>query len=303
MRTLVDSFGSPFFQRALVEVIVVGVLTGVVGVHVLLRRLPFFVVAMSHATFPGIVVASVVGWSIWVGGVAAGLVCVVGLVAIGALHRVDGTAAIGVVLAGAFAAGVLVLSAQPNGSRDLSSFLVGSVLTVTRSEIIGTALVGVAVLGVLTALDKELVASAFDPVASAALGYRTGALDAVVLVLVTVTLVSSVPAVGTLLAVAMLTVPALVARQWTDRIGPMRVVAAVVGAASGVVGLCVSAVWQVAAGGAIALVATVFFGLSAAVSGSLRSARRDRSGARAPRTPHRRPRRGSPPPMPARAAG
>jgi len=55
--TLLESLRSPFFQRALLESVLVGAITGIVGVHVLLRRLPFFVVAMSHATFPGIVLA------------------------------------------------------------------------------------------------------------------------------------------------------------------------------------------------------------------------------------------------------
>ena len=72
-------------------------------------------------------------------------------------------------------------------------------------------------------------------------------------------------AIGTLLAVALLTIPALAARQWTDRVGPMTVVAAALGAASGVLGLCLSAVLDVAAGGAIALTATGLFALSAGV--------------------------------------
>ncbi len=84
-----------------------------------------------------------------------------------------------------------------------------------------------------------------------------------VLVVVTVALVVCVPAVGTLLAVALLTVPALAARQWTDRVGPMTVVAAALGAASGVLGLCFSAAFDIAAGGAIALTATAVFAVSA----------------------------------------
>lgn len=77
-------------------------------------------------------------------------------------------------------------------------------------------------------------------------------------------LVMCVPAVGTLLAVALLTVPALAARRWTDRVGPMTVLAAAFGALSGVIGLCLSAAWDIAAGGAIALSATGLFLVSVA---------------------------------------
>ena len=264
MRSLAESLRSPFFQRALLEAVLVGVVAGAVGVHVLLRRLPFFVVAMSHATFPGVVIASVVGFNLFLGGSAFGLVVVVAVVALGASKVLDDATVIGVVLAGSFALGVLVLSARPSSSRDLSAFLVGSVLTVTRADLLTTAGVGVALLAALAGLHKELVLGAFDPEGAAAAGYRTALLDLCLLAIVTVALVAAVPAVGTLLAVALLTVPALAARLWVDRVVPAMVLAAALGAASGIAGLCLSAAFGIAAGGAIALSASGAFVLSAA---------------------------------------
>lgn len=263
MSLLVDSFGQHFFRLALVEAVMVGALAGAVGVHVLLRRLPFFVVAMSHATFPGVVFGSLLGVSLFAGGAVVGIAVALLVVALGSLRRIDDSSAVGIVLAGCFAVGVLVLSAQPGASRDLSAFLVGSIVTVSGGDLVTTAVIGTVLLGVLTAFHKELVLGAFDPGGLTALGYPGRALDTVVLIIVTVALVACVPAVGTLLAVALLTVPALAARQWTDRVGPMIVLAAALGAASGVVGLCLSAVYDIAAGGAIALTATGAFGISA----------------------------------------
>ena len=266
MRHVVDSLRLVAFQRAAVEAVLAGALGGVVGAHVLVRRLPFFVVAMSHATFPGIVLASLVGVSLFVGGAAFALVVVAVITGLGVLTELDDTSLTGVVLAGGFAVGVVILSARPGGSRDLSAFLVGSILNVTRSDIATTASIGgVLVIG-LVGLHKELVLGAFDPGGSAALGYPTAALDAAVLAAVAVAMVVMVPAVGTLLAVALLTVPALAARQWTDRMGRLMVLAACFGAASGVLGLVASAVWRVAAGGAIALAAAALFAVSATVS-------------------------------------
>lgn len=265
MSALRESLASPFFQRALLEALLVGALAGVLGVHVLLRRLPFFVVAMSHATFPGIVLASLAGVSLFVGGWIFGLVVVAGVVVLGASRVLDEASVVGVVLAGSFALGVLLLSARPGASRDLTAFLVGSILTVTRADIVTTGLVGALVLLVLAALHKELVLGAFDRAAAEAAGYHTRLLDAAVLVVVTVALVTAVPAVGTLLAVALLTVPALTARLWVDRIGPAMAVAAFVGAVNGVIGLCASAIWSVAAGGAIALTCAATFAVSLAL--------------------------------------
>ena len=277
MRNLVDSLQSPLYRRALLEAVLVGAVAGVVGVHVVLRRLPFFVVAMSHATFPGVAIASALGISLFLGGSAYGLVVVAAVLVLGANRALDDASVIGVVLAGSFALGVLVVSAQPGSSRDLSAFLVGSVLTVTPADIVTTVVVGAVVLGVLGFLHKELVLGAFDRSGASALGYRAWVLDAIVLVAVTLTMVTAIPAVGTLLAVALLTVPALTARLWVDRVGAAIAVAAFVGALSGVLGLFAAAIWSIAAGGAIALATGVCFLVSLAVTAS-----RNRTGRRLP---------------------
>jgi ABC-type Mn2+/Zn2+ transport system permease subunit len=277
MRNLVDSLQSPLYQRALLEAVLVGAMAGVVGVHVVLRRLPFFVVAMSHATFPGVAIASALGLSLFVGGTVYGLLVVVAVLVLGATRVLDDASIIGVVLAGSFAVGVLVVSAQPGSSRDLSAFLVGSVLTVTPVDIRITVVVGVVVIAVLGLLHKELVLSAFDRGGAMALGYRAWALDAVVLVAVVFTMVTAIPAVGTLLAVALLTVPALTARLWVDRLGPTIAVSAFVGALSGVLGLFAAATWSIAAGGAIALATGACFVISLAFRAS-----RNRTGRRLP---------------------
>jgi manganese/iron transport system permease protein len=259
VRHLIDSFQSATFRRAVVEAVLVGAIAGAAGTHVVLRRLPFFVVAISHATFPGVVIASMLGLSLFVGGTAFGFVVVAAVLLLGTARVLDDSSVIGVVLAGSFALGVLLLSTRPSSSRDLSAFLVGSVLTVTRSDIVTTIVVGGLVLVALAVLHKELILQAFDRGSAAALGYRNWMLDGVVLVAVTVIMVTAIPTVGTLLAVSLLTVPALTARLWCRRVVPMMAIGAAVGAASGLVGLCAAAAWDIAAGGAIALAAGAFF--------------------------------------------
>ena len=272
MSHLGDAFRAGFFQRALVEAVLVGLLAGAIGTHVLLRRLPFFVVTMSHATFPGVVLASVAGISILLGGAAAGVVVVVVIVVLGRDGSVGETTVTGVVLAGAFALGVAVLSARPGGSRDIAAFLVGSILTVSQADLFVTAVVGAVILIVLVAVHKELMFAAFDPTAAAAQGYRPIVLDLVAMLAVMVTMVVAVPAVGTFLAVALLVMPALVARQWANRAVPSMVLGAVVGGVCAVIGLCASALWRIAAGGAITLTAAAALAISLVVRVARRGA-------------------------------
>ena len=266
MTWLTDAFSDSFAWRALLEAIMVGVLSGVIGVHVLLRRLPFLTLALGHATFPGVVLAALAGVNLLLGAGLFGALVVVAVAMLGARQRIDDTSAIGVVLAGTFALGVLLLSAQAGFSRDLSAYLVGSIVTVQPADLVITAVAAVAVLGTLGGLHKELVLGAFDRDGLAALGYPAVLLDVVMLLLIEVVVVTSVPAVGTILAVALITAPAATARLWTDRLGPTMALSALLGALSGVIGLLLSRHWSIAAGATIVLVAAGLFAVSVVVA-------------------------------------
>jgi len=211
--SLLEAFGDGFARRALLEAVMVGGLCGVVGVHVLLRRLPFFTMALGHATFPGVVLAGLLGMSLFAGAAVFGAVVVLVVALLGARDRVDDTSAVGVTLSGAFALGVLLLSAQAGFSRDLTAYLVGSIVTVQPGDLVTTAVVGLAVLATLAALHKELVLGAFDRGGLAALGYPVLVLDVVLLLVIEATVVTSIPAVGTILAVALVVAPAATARR------------------------------------------------------------------------------------------
>jgi ABC-type Mn2+/Zn2+ transport system permease subunit len=277
------TFASPLMQRALLEAVMAGALAGVVGVHVVLRRLSFFTMSLTHATFPGLVLADIIGVSLFAGTAVFGLLVVLVIALLARVRTLHPSTATGVVLAGGFALGVVMISSQPSFTRDLTAFLVGSILTVQPSDLAVTAAVGVIVAVVLALLHKELVLGAFDPAGMAAMGYRVLLLDVALLVVIEMTVVAVVPAVGTILAVALIVAPAATARLWTDRIGVSMILAAALGAAGGAVGLAASSHWNIAAGPAIAVVVSVAFGASLIVSprhgwlGRVRSRHSDRS--------------------------
>jgi ABC-type Mn2+/Zn2+ transport system permease subunit len=262
MSWLAGTFADDFARRALVEAVLAGGLCGVVGVHVLLRRLPFLTVALAHATFPGAVLAALLGLNLLLGAGLFGVLVVLVVVGLGTRDRVEETSAVGVVLAGAFALGVLLLSAQAGFTKDLTAFLVGSILTVQGGDLVATAVTGSLVLLVLGALHKELVLGAFDRGGLAALGYPVAGLDLALVLCVQLTLVSALPAVGAMLAVALVVAPAATARLWTDRLGTTMVLAPCLGIAAAVAGLAVSQHVRAAAGATIVLVAAALFGLS-----------------------------------------
>jgi len=266
MSDLVHTFDSSLMQRALLEALMAGALAGVVGVHVVLRRLSFFTMSLTHATFPGLVIAGMLGISLFTGTAAFGLLVVVLIASLARVRRIDSSTATGVVLAGGFALGVVLISSQPGFSKDLTGFLVGSILTVTTADLVTTAIAGLVILAVLAALHKELVLGAFDRDGLIAMGYPVLVLDLVLLVAIELTVVTTIPAVGTILSVALIVAPAAAARLWTDRVGPSMAIAAGIGAASGALGLVVSNQWSIAAGPTICVILSLVFATSTIVS-------------------------------------
>jgi manganese/iron transport system permease protein len=261
MRHLLDLYETDVMRRALLEAVLVGALCGFVGAHVVLRRLPFFTVTIAHATFPGVVIAAIIGISELTGGLLFATAVVVAIYATGADRRLDNSAVIGVALAGSFGIGAMLQSTQDGFTRDLAAVLVGSILTVEREDIVVTILVAIVIVLVLTTLHKELVLRAFDVAGSDALGYSR-LLDLGLLLVVAATVVTAVPLVGTILSVALLSVPAMSARLVTRRVGTMMAAGAAYGAASGVIGLTVSAEWDISAGAAIALTTAALFAVT-----------------------------------------
>ena len=243
--------------RAIVEVVLIGALAGLVGVQVVLRRLSFFTMALTHATFPGVVAASLIGVNIFVGGVAAGAVVALGVAALSRRTGQNAAAATGVLLSAGFALGAGLVATQDGFSRDLSSFLVGSVLTVTDRDLVTSAVVLVAVAALLLAVARPLLFTGFDPAGARAAGLPAAAWDLVLLLTNQVVVVTMVPAVGTILAVALLVAPAAAARLWSDRLPVITALAVLLAVASGLAGLYASYRWDVAAGASIALAASV----------------------------------------------
>jgi manganese/iron transport system permease protein len=257
---ITDPLQYEFMQRALIEVVLMGAVTGAIGVYIVLRGLSFIGDALSHAIFPGIVIAFLIGQSIFTGALVFGVLTSAAIAIVAQNRRVKEDSAIGVMFAGTFALGVVLISSSDNFTRDLASFLFGNVLGVTQNDILLSAIVGAIVIGLIVVFYRELLITSFDRAAAQAMGLPVFWLDLLLLVMVSMTIVVSLRAVGNILVVAMLVTPAATARLLTDRMLPMMLVSATIGAFSGVAGLFISYHQDVAAGGTIVLVATAIFG-------------------------------------------
>ena len=238
---LFDPYRLGFMSRALVEVLLLGTLGAVVGVHVALRRLAFVTEAVQHTVFPGIAIAYALGWPL-LPGAAAGAARTRGRRAMLTNPRpnIDVDSPQAVVKASFFAVGVVVVSRRTGYAADLGTLLFGRILDVSRAEVVETAVIGGLCLVVLALLHKELVLLALDRTQAAAIGLPVRLLDAVLYAVTAATVVVAVRAIGTVLVVAFVVTPAATGRLLTKSIPGAMAAAAGVAVLLGWIGLSAS---------------------------------------------------------------
>ena len=258
-KALLDPFQYTFMQRGLIEVLLIGLICGAMGAFVITRGLGFIGDAISHAIFPGIVISFLARISFFIGALSFGLLTAFGIGVLSRNQRVREDTAIGILFAGAFALGVVLISSIHSYTTDLGAILFGNVLGVSNLDVVLTVALGAMVIGVLFLLYKELLLVAFDRAMAAAVGLPVGLLDQLMLLLLTLTIVISLQAVGNILILAMLITPAATARLFVQRFQSLMLLGALVGALCGVVGLYLSYYLNLASGGTIVLLTTAVF--------------------------------------------
>ena len=259
---LTNPLGYNFMLRGLTAAAIVGIVCAVLGTYIVLRGMAFFGDALAHAILPGVAMGYLWGngnqfW-IFVGALAAGIFTAFG---IGAISKggIKEDTAIGVMFAGMFALGIALISTARSYTVDLTHFLFGNVLGVSGSDLWLIGLFGGLVLLTVLAFYKEFLVMSFDPLLATTLRLPTTFLRYLLLLLIAVTIVLSLQAVGLVLVTAMLVTPAATAYLLSRRLPVMMGLAAGIGASSGISGLYLSFYVNIASGPAIVLVCTAFF--------------------------------------------
>jgi manganese/iron transport system permease protein len=248
-----------FMQRGLVAAVLVGVLCAVMGTFVVLKGLAFIGDAVSHATFPGLVIAYMLGLPLYLGGAIAAVAVSLAIGVVSRRGRLRFDTAVGILFAGSFAFGIALFSTIKNYVADLLGYLLGNVLGISLGDLVQVAILGAIVLAVVLLLRKELLFSTFDPLGAAASGLPVAGLEYLLLALLGVTIVVSIQAVGIIMVVAMLVTPPATAQLIVVRLSRMMALAALLASISAIVGLYASFYLNLASGASIVLVETIVF--------------------------------------------
>ena len=231
-----------------------GTAAGLAGTLMLLRKRALVADALGHATLPGIAVGYLASlalggtgkepWVLMLGAAAGALLGVASVALIRRLARTSEDTAMAIVLGSFFGLGAMLLTviqASAEGNQaGLSHFVTGHAASMVSADLQLSIGVAIACILVIVLLAKELRLLCFDEAFAMSLGRSAKRLDALVLLIVTGVVVAGLQAVGLILILALLVIPAAAARFLTDRFTPMLLAAAVIGAASGVAGTLVS---------------------------------------------------------------
>ena len=255
-----------FLPRALAAVLLASVVTGVVGCHVMMRGMVFIGDAVAHSVFPGLAVAFVLGGNLMVGGLTAGVVTAILVAIFSQNQRLREDSVIGIFFAASFALGIVIISLAPGYSGSVQDFLFGSIVGVSNEDITNAAIMGAVILLVLWLFHRQIVTVSLDRESARAMGLPVLALDIVLYVLVTISVVLGLQTLGNVLVLALLVIPASAARLACRRLGSMMVFSPVFGGICSIVGLYLSWAFNLPTGGTIVLSMVAAFVLVWAVT-------------------------------------
>ena len=253
MHMLLQPWTHPFMQRALLELVLLGIVGGVVGCWAIFYELSYSTESLAHALFPGLVLAALVGVPLLVGGAAGVLVAAIAIALVRRVPRLGADTAVAVVITTLFGLGVL-LALTPATPPGLEGLLFGDLLGVNRNDLIESGVLALAAGAALVALYRPLLIVGFDRTTARPFGAQPLLVDLALLGLIAVAIVIGVQALGNLLVVALLVGPAATARTLARRMPNLMLTSTLVAIAASVGGLYLSYYTSVAAGASVAAV-------------------------------------------------
>jgi manganese/iron transport system permease protein len=263
LQALIEPLQYGFMQRALVIAILVGLLCAVVGSYLMVQRLALLGDAISHSVLPGLAIAFILGANIFVGAFVAGMVSTMCIALIKTRSPIKEDAAMGIVFSAFFALGITLITAiQKENKIDLNHFLFGNILGVTLQDVQDTAIIATIVLVVVFLLYKELLFYTFDPLGAQATGLPVNQLYFGLMLLIALTIVASMKAVGVILVLSLLITPGATAYLLVKRLHEMMIFGAVIGVISSIAGMYISYFYNLPSGPAIVLVVSGLFVLA-----------------------------------------
>jgi len=268
MDTLLEPFQFAFFRHGLVVATLAGGLCGLVGVYVVLRGMSYIGHGLSHAIFGGAAASAVINVNFYLG---AGIWGLASALMIGRVTRrriIGADAAIGVITTASFALGLVLFGAFGVARQSLDAVLFGSILGVTAGDVWVVSAVAAGASAMVFFRYRSLLFTTFDPEVADVSGVNTARTDALLMLMLAVSILATMKVIGVVLIAAMLVIPPVAARMLTNSFARMLWLSVAIGATCGLVGMYLSYHLDVSSGATIVLVGATVFGVIFSVTGA-----------------------------------
>lgn len=273
MSELLRPFEFEFFRNGLLVATLAGALCGLIGVYVVLRGMSYIGHGLSHAIFGGFAASSLLGVNYLLGAGTWGLASALAIGAVTRRRPIGSDAAIGVITTASFAIGLVLADIFHGPRQNFDAALFGSILGVSSADVWGMAAVIVFAVAVVFFGYRKLLFTTFDPEVAQVSGVNTARIDALLMLVLAVSILATMQVVGVTLLAATLVIPPTVARMLTNSFSTMLVLSTAIGGACGFVGMNLSYHLDWKTGPTIVLVGTALFAGVLMLTGSRRLGR------------------------------
>ena len=285
MEALLDPFAYAFFVKGVIVATLAGGLCGLIGVYITLRGMSYIGHGLSHAIFGGFAASSIISLNYYIGAGVWGLASALAINRVTRSRRIGADAAIGVITTASFALGVALLTFFGNKGPSFDAVLFGSIIGVSAGDVWALAGISAFTGGVIFFQYRALLFATFDPDVADVSGVRVARTDALLMLILSLSILATLTVIGVTLVAATLVIPAVVARMLTNRFSRMLWLSSAIGAVCGFVGMNLSYHLDVPSGTTIVLTGALVFLVTLMITGGRRlqrTARLDAHGRDAP---------------------
>ncbi len=254
-----------FMRNALLAAALASVACGIIGSYVVVRRLVSISGSIAHSAFGGIGLGYFFGVDPMSMVIPFSLVCAFGIGWISRKTKLPADTAIGIFWALGMAIGVALIGLTPGYAPDLFSYLFGNILTVPTSDLVIMSVLNLIMITLVVCFYRQFLAVAFDEEYAEAIGLNVNVLFFLLLALIALTVVILIRVVGTILVIALLTLPAATAKQYVKRFDQMIFLSTLISLFYTVTGLWLSYIFNFASGATIILFSSFFFLITAVI--------------------------------------
>ena len=258
---MLDVLQYDFIQNALISGVLISIAAGIIGSLVVVNKITFLTGGIAHSSYGGIGLAIYLGIPVLFGATVFSCITaiLIAIITLKNLTRID--AIIGMMWASGMAIGIIFVDLTPGYNVDLMSYLFGSIVAVSKEDILYMIFLDIFIITVVSFFYKQILAVSYDSEFASLRGINVKFFYTLILILSALCVVAAIKAVGLILLIALLTIPTYLAETFASRLSSMMIISSILATIFTLIGLIVSYMYDISSGASIIMVAVVILGI------------------------------------------